>query len=112
MVTVNHKAFLPLRAWSVDIVTVWGGGEPRWLSAEEAEIWNRDPDEGASKQLGFASKAEYYEWLQNCGAPRCGALTKRGTLCKNWIGGHQLSPKEWLGRDRSEYCYSHGGAER
>lgn len=93
--------------WLVN-VAVPPGGRTLYLSTEEAERYNADPDAFAAAHFGL-SKREYLEWLGLEGAPLCGHRTKGGDLCRNMTGGYQLRAAEWKARHRKLCCTAHGG---
>jgi len=79
------------------------------FSAEQVVAFVADRDQAIADSLGV-TKAQYREWIESFGTPRCGATTKQGTRCKNFVsGGVQLSLKTWLKLD-GDYCAVHGGA--
>lgn len=95
-------------------ITFWGnypapaGGHNIILSAEDVPLFVQDRIGFAAKVEG-ASREQYIAWVESDGAPRCGAITKRGTRCQNIIkGGIQRPIEEWIELEGS-YCSVHGG---
>lgn len=54
-------------------------------------------------------REEYLNWVASEGIPLCGAKTRKGRQCKNWVsGGVHLPIHEWL-KLNGGYCAVHGG---
>jgi hypothetical protein len=83
------------------------GGESLYLDLEEAKAYNADPDGFAAKHFGFTSADEYREWIETQGAALCGARTRSGKLCSNFVSRIQLNPGEWKARHRQIACHAH-----
>lgn len=85
-----------------------GGGHNIMISAADVPLFVQDRVGFAAKVLG-TSREQYVAWVESDGAPRCGAITKRGTRCQNIIkGGVQRPIAEWIELEGS-YCSVHGG---
>lgn len=85
------------------------GGETASLPDDAAvAAFRADPDKWAAAYFSL-SLAEYGEWIELQGHPLCGARTKRGTLCRMFVGGQLSDAAEWKQRHRNYYCKLHGG---
>lgn len=84
------------------------GGETIHLRADEVEPYNRDPDGFAAEYFGL-TKREYREWVIQEGHALCGAHTKAGRLCRNFVTKHGSEASEWKAANRTEFCSSHRG---
>jgi hypothetical protein len=82
------------------------GGETIHLRAAEVECYNRDPDGFAAEYFGL-TKDEYREWVVQGGHALCGAYTKAGKPCRNFVSGHGTEPREWKAAHRNAVCGSH-----
>lgn len=86
----------------------WGGINVT-LEPEEVEAFVRDREEWFARKNG-AFKQQYLDWIATGGEPRCGAMTSKGTRCKNFVSGGIQRPFEvWLQEDGG-FCHTHGGA--
>ncbi len=84
------------------------GSETVLLTYSDVEKFIDDPEGFVAAQKGV-SRDDYLGWLESQGTPRCGALTKKGTRCKNWVsGGMQMRIGEWM-NSNGGYCAVHGG---
>jgi hypothetical protein len=94
---------------SISLATPWGG-ECMYVSEGDPRIatYEADPDSFAAKHFGL-SKNDYVEWIKFGGMPRCGARTRKGTLCENSVGRSQMEPAEFFKLHRSDCCACHGG---
>lgn len=79
------------------------------LGPHEVADFVRDPIDFAARESG-GQKADYEEFLEAHGYPRCDAITRKGKLCRNSTGPARRFA-EWLASDRAEYCGIHGGGE-
>jgi hypothetical protein len=85
------------------------GGYTFTLSPKDVPVFIADKDECAANHYGV-SKAQYLEWLEHGGRPRCSGLTTKRRRCQNYLSGPiQLGIHEWLRCDGG-YCVLHGGA--
>jgi hypothetical protein len=98
---------------SANVTTAFGGHDIYFDDDKDADAYREDPDGFAARYFGL-SREDYREWVLSNGRPMCGAVTKRGTLCKNPArnsGGHQCDHAEWqtIGRTihRQVYCGIH-----
>ncbi|MDA9448286.1 hypothetical protein [Bradyrhizobium sp. CCBAU 21360] len=82
------------------------GGETIRLRAHEVEPYNCDPDGFAAEHFGL-TKQEYRDWVIQEGHALCGAHTKAGKLCRNFVTQHGSEPGEWKAANRKEFCGSH-----
>ena len=86
----------------------WGGITVT-LEQEDVAPFIQDPAEWFARKNG-AFKEQYLDWIATGGEPRCGATTKQGTRCKNYVSGGIQRPFEvWLQEDGG-FCQVHGGA--
>lgn len=93
--------------FAVNII-VPGGGHNILLDASDVPFFIQDRVSFSAKTVG-ASREQYIAWVESDGAPRCGAITKKGTRCQNIIkGGIQRPIAEWIELEGS-YCSVHGG---
>ena len=99
----NSEAY---EVWMASINTPHGCGM-LCLSDEEAEEFNRDPDEYAAKHTGCVSKLEYLQWIYLEGTPLCAGHTKTGKRCKREVGHTQMKPAEWRALHRIAFCKQH-----
>ncbi len=89
-------------------IPVPGGGHTMCIKPQDLPAFVRDRDQWAADTMGV-SKAQYLDWVETDGTPRCGATTKSGHRCRNLVsGGIQRSLREWL-RLEGGYCAVHGG---
>ncbi|MER8389422.1 hypothetical protein NKH14_28710 [Mesorhizobium sp. M1380] len=89
-------------------ISVPGGGQTVFLNPSDIEPFLSDREKFAAQLLGV-SKTQYMDWVKADGAPQCGATTKRGTRCGNFVsGGGQRPIDEWI-RLEGGYCAVHGG---
>lgn len=94
-------------SFSVNI-SVPGGGHNILISASEVPFFVQDRIGFSAKAVG-ASREQYVAWVESDGAPRCGAITRKGTRCQNIVkGGIQRPIAEWIELEGS-YCSVHGG---
>lgn len=82
------------------------GGETIRLRAEDVTPYVRDPDGFAAEHFGL-SKSDYRDWVYYDGHALCGARTKAGTPCRNFVSKHGTKPEEWKTAHRNGYCGSH-----
>lgn len=91
----------------VNYKTVWGGSTVV-LEPSDVGAFLRDRDQWVADSLGV-SKQQYLDWIESGGTPRCGATTKEGHRCKNYVsGGIQRDIDDWV-RLEGGYCAVHGG---
>lgn len=84
------------------------GGQTIEFRPEELSEFIEDPDLVAARHYKV-SKADYLEWLDCEGYPRCGAITKQNKQCGASIsGGGQLGAYEWS-KTKISLCAIHGG---
>jgi hypothetical protein len=89
-------------------IRVPGGGTTIHISAEKVPQFIADPQQFAADEHGV-SKEAYLRWVETDGTPQCGAQTKKGARCQNFVsGGIQRSLEDWLRLDGG-YCAVHGG---
>ena len=93
--------------YAANLVTPWGSGTVV-LTEQQVSDYQRDPDGFAAAHFGL-TRDEYREWLELDGAAKCGAKTKAGKPCDNFISRTQLDSQKWKALHRSEYCPTHGG---
>jgi hypothetical protein len=86
-----------------------GGGTSKFVTADELERFNRDPDSYAASELGMTVD-EYREWIALGGMALCGGTTKAGRYCSTSLAGMGLNPADWRAIHREDYCKQHGGA--
>lgn len=85
-----------------------GGCRTFFIEPKDVPAFISDPDQWAAGENGV-SKEEHLEWVETDGTPRCGATTKNGRRCRNFVGGGvQRSIKDWLRLDGG-YCSVHSG---
>ncbi|TBG20624.1 hypothetical protein U8P76_10730 [Rhizobium johnstonii] len=85
-----------------------GGGRDLNLSANEVELYLKDPNGTVAARFG-ASTNEYLEWVASDGDVQCAATTTSGHRCKNFIsGGGQMEMDDWK-KAHGGYCAVHGG---
>ena len=87
------------------------GAETLFLEGSEYEAFYKDPV-GYFVAMHGVTKEDYNTWISMGGHPRCGALTSKGSRCRNLLsGGGQLQIKEWVEADGG-LCAVHGGLTR
>jgi hypothetical protein len=82
-----------------------GGFNMITLTADEAAIYDANPDAWCAQHFGLTLK-QYYEWNESGGVPFCGAITKAGKPCRNALSD-ALEPQEWLEWHRRYCCAAH-----
>jgi hypothetical protein len=92
------------------LATAWGG-EALDFGRAELDRYNRGPDAYAGRHFGFASGADYCEWVELRGGPLCSERTRAGKLCRNPIGRGGRRPEDWLRLHRSGPCAIHSKTE-
>ncbi|MDX8540718.1 hypothetical protein RFM23_24170 [Mesorhizobium abyssinicae] len=89
-------------------IRVPAGSQTVEIEPKEIAAFVANRDEVAAKLFGV-STSQYLDWVATDGEPRCGAITKKGTRCSNFVsGGVQRSIEEWVRLDGG-YCAVHGG---
>jgi hypothetical protein len=85
-----------------------GGSTAVVLAPDDVSQFIQDRDTFAAQHFGV-SRQQYLDWVETDGAPRCGATTKKGKRCANFVkGGIQRTIEEWVELDGG-YCIVHGG---
>ena len=109
--TLDRQTLLAMRAAGISFVSYVsspGGSTTIGLEPDDVPAFIQDRDTFAAKHFGV-TRQQYLDWVATDGAPRCGAVTKRGTRCQNSVrGGIQRTIEEWAKLD-GEYCPVHGG---
>jgi hypothetical protein len=82
-----------------------GGSRPAYLSREEVEVYNRDPDAYAAGLFGL-TKDEYVQWVTKDGNALCGERTKSGRQCNSTVSAPPTAA-EWKKTHRQSACHAH-----
>jgi hypothetical protein len=86
------------------------GTKTIFLEVDDLQRIVADRIQFVADHLGV-TKSQYLDWIEAEGMPRCGATTRNGTPCQNFIsGGGPLPAQRWLKLD-GRRCYNHGGPD-